>query len=328
MELGRLDKASEAFGRSSELDGADPRPHYYLGLVFERWNRFDAALAAFRTAASLDVSDPQYAIASAEMLINLDRLGEAERSLDAAAERFEHNAGVRQTAGHLAMMRDRPEEAVRHFDAACLLAPDEEGLIEDLARAQIAAGLFADAEYSLSRLLRDHVDPQSRRDLVHLRARCLQELDRPVRARELYKQLIRGERGAADVDAWIGLGRAELTLGNAEGAASAGRRLSEFAPHLPDGPLLRAMALERMGETEGAIGALAGAENLERGVAGLLLLRARLLVELGERGRALAAAEEALRREPGLAVARELVSSLESVQPAAEVTAVPTGPDG
>lgn len=84
------------------------------------------------------------------MMIDLGRSDEAETYLTERGGSFENNAGVRQTLGHLAMMRSDSTKAVALFNEARLLAPDDNAILEDLARAQVAATQFADAESNLA----------------------------------------------------------------------------------------------------------------------------------------------------------------------------------
>lgn len=297
MEMGRGEEALESLVRAGELDGEDAAPAYFRGLVYERWGRFEVALSAFEEASAKDESDPQYVLVQAETLMELGRLEEARVLLGVARSRFEHNAGVRQTLGHLAMMRGDVTDAVEQFEAACLLAPEEEGLVEDLARALIASGRFAEAEYALSRVLGvgdeggERADGE-RRDLRHLRARVLLELDRPVEAREEFERLVRGRRGGTDVDAWLGLGGAAVMIGDELLASRAGTRVTELAPDRAEGWVLRAAAMREAGRT----------------------------------AEALALARRGLSRDPGSSVAGSLVASLERAQGA--IANVEVSPDG
>ena len=330
FEMGRLEDALAAFERASELDAEDAKPHYFRGVIFERWSRFERALAAFEAAAAKDPSDPQHVVASAEMLMQLGRLDEAGEVLARAGGRFEHNAGVRQTLGHLAMMRGEISAAVEAFEAACLLAPGEAGLLEDLARAQAAAGRFSEAEGSLERVLRRSGEGGGdRRDLMHLRARCLMELDRPVEAMRLYEALVGGDGGGSDAEAWVGLGRSALVVGSERRALGAGARLVEMAPSRAEGWALRAAALRASGELEAAASSLSGAESLTVGGAEVLALRASILAELGRAGEAAASARAALERAPGLRAARAVRAWTErgGVQDGAVVN-VRVSPDG
>ena len=53
------------------------------------------------------------------------------RSNEAQAN-FPSSAGVRQTLGHIAMMKNDVKRAAELFNEARLLAPDDNGILEDL----------------------------------------------------------------------------------------------------------------------------------------------------------------------------------------------------
>ena len=63
LQRGRLESATTALLAAATLDGTDPRPHVYLGIIAARAQRFDEALGHFRTAKALSPTYP-----------NIDRL--------------------------------------------------------------------------------------------------------------------------------------------------------------------------------------------------------------------------------------------------------------
>src|SRR6185503_14905501 len=127
----------------------------------------------------LEPSNPQYLIAQAEMLVQIDRLDEAQKVLEERRAAFEFNAAVRQTLGNIQTMRGDAKAAAQCYNEALLLAPDDLGIVEDLMHAQAACGQFAEAEFNLRRLMQADQN-KNRRDLRHLQARCLIAVDRPV----------------------------------------------------------------------------------------------------------------------------------------------------
>ena len=80
-------------------------------------------------------------------------INEAYQILSDGQKHFAYNAAIRQTMGHIATLRGDAKMAAQHFNEASLLAPDDDRILEDLARAQMACGDFADAEVNLARLL-------------------------------------------------------------------------------------------------------------------------------------------------------------------------------
>lgn len=252
FEMGREEIAIESFAYAAELDPTNADAQYFSGMVMERFSQPENALEFYNTASNLDPTNPQYTLAAAEMLIELNRLDEAKDLLTGGTAKYRHNAGLRQTLGHVAQMQGDNDRAIEEFRQACLLAPDDPALIEDLARAQVNAGLFADAEYNLRRILKAK-DAQDRRDLIHLRARCLVELDRPVEARSLLLQLTKDEQGANDFQAWNELGNVSIILKDANRLRESASRLVAIAPHRVEGYLLMTMFQRAKGQNEQAL---------------------------------------------------------------------------
>lgn len=306
IEMDRLETALQALDRAIEVDPQNAEAHYYAGIVYERFVRFERAMERYQRAAELDGSNPQYRLAAAEMLIQTDRIDEAEATLKAGMSVFEHNPGFRQTLGHIAMMRADAPEAVRLFGEACLLAPADQGLMEDLARAQIAAQKFADAEYTLRRLS-DMESQVNRRDLAYLRAKCLMELDRPVEARSILLELTQDARGSGDVDLWIELGRISVILNEDHRLRQCAQRVMNLAPRRSEGPIMLASWQHRTGKTEEAIRTLGKAIAVSDDPASLAVMQGALYRGLGRVNEAREAARLALRHDPADARAQRLL---------------------
>src|SRR6185369_15787893 len=122
---------------------------------------------------------------------------------------------------------------------------------EDLIRAQVAVGKYAEAEYNLARILTDK-ENKSRRDLLSMRASCLIQLDRAVEARTILLSLTAGQEGASDLDAWTKLGQVCYTLRDLNHLKQAANRVTAVAPQSTDGHVLRALYLRKTGEFRAA----------------------------------------------------------------------------
>lgn len=271
MEQGEIEPAIQAFERAQALDPRAVDPHYYAGLLYERCGQKENALKEYRQAAELDPEDPQYALAAAELMIDLRQLPEARAFLETRRDSFRHNAGVRQTLGHIAMIDGRYPEAVEHFRQARLLAPDDVAILEDLARAQMEVGDFAGAESSLTRLLATN-EHKGRRDLMLLQATCFCKLQRHVDARALLLTLTRDKNAAADVETWIALGNVSYVLNDTVRLRQAAARVIAMAPTRSEGYMLRALQLKQAQEWTGAEAAAAKAVSVQPTAEGYLLL--------------------------------------------------------
>lgn len=298
MELGQLDAAVTALQKSVELNAAFVEAHYFLGIVYERFGEFDSALEEYQTAAMLEPGNAQHVIAAAEMLIESGHLDEALRMLDERKKDFEHNSGVRQALAHIALMQHRPADAARLFNEAHVLDPADLSIMEDLALAQMDAGQFAEAEYTLRVLLNDPAT-KGRRDLKRLQAQCLASLDRPVEARSILLGLTSDERGLNDVDAWIDLGNVALMLGDLTRVRSVAARIVSLAPTRYEGPLLMAFWKREQADLVGALRSAEQAVRMANRVnAAPAMLRGMILQDLGRFADAEASIREAIAIDP------------------------------
>ena len=271
MEKGDLEKATICFQQAQKLDEKNVEAAYYQGVLAERVARKEEALKYYQQAADIEPANAQYSIAAAEMLIDLTRIDEADAYLRARLDRFVNNAGVKQVMGNIAMLRGDTTAAQALYSEARLLDPDNKAVVENLIRAQIANGDMADAEVNLSKLLSDR-DMNDRRDLRHMRARCLVQLDRPVEARDLYLALTKDSDGAADAEAWKGLGEVAFVLKDTQRVKLCAQRLIAIAPQSPDGWVLRGLLNRRTGDLQAARMNLEQAVHLRRDANTLMLL--------------------------------------------------------
>jgi Tfp pilus assembly protein PilF len=309
FEMDRPEPAMASADEAIRLDPTLTEAHYIRGNVLERVSEFSLAAESYLKAAELDTTDPQYVLAAAEMLIQLDRLDEAESMLASKAGFFAHNAGIRQTLGHIAMMRKQPQDAVRLFGEAVLLAPSDTGILEDLARAQIEAGDFGAADTALVRLLKKST-VEERRDLVYMRVRCLMELDRPVEARSILQAVVRSDAGASDAHAWTVLGQVALKLQDQNQLRLVATRLMAIAPQDEGGYVLMAMWHKRNGTPAQGVDILDRAARVSDLSVEGMLLRCVLCQDLGDMRGALASATRATEIDPTDERAFRLVEAL------------------
>lgn len=313
LEKGDLEEARASLLKAEEVDPKFDEAQYYLGIVHERLNEHEEALSRYQKAADLVPDNAQYAVAASEMLVHLGRPDEAQAYLEARSATFAHSAAVRQSLAHLATLRGDRTKAAELLREAHLLAPDDQLILEDLARAQIACGEYGDAEFHLVTLLKSMKD-EPRRDLQFLRARCLVVLDRPVEARELLLGLTTTPEGARDVEAWIELAKVARLLNDPMRLRGATARIIALAPERPEGYLFRSLQLLEAGDDEGALAAADRAATLAPDDPAPLVQRAVILERLGRIEDARMALLVALERDPSHSAAGALLSSIESAQ--------------
>lgn len=308
IEQGALEQALESFQKAEALEPTSVDAQYYQGIVHERFSQPAEALVKYQKAAELEPTNAQYAIAAAEMMMDLGQYAEAEQFLTTRTASFQHNAGIRQTLGHVALLQGDSNKAAELFGEARLLAPDDTSVLEDLVHAQVATGKFADAEYNIVTLLKVP-ENKDRRDLMHIRARCLMELDRAVDARQIYVELTAGDAGQRDLEAWIGLGNTSYVLRDQLRLRQASARVVALAPDRPEGYVLRAWLQLRGTNPQDALGSLDKAIERRGDDVEPLLLKALVLKQLGRLDEADAVLAQAAIENPNHPGVRQTVTS-------------------
>ncbi|MEM0983516.1 MAG: tetratricopeptide repeat protein [Planctomycetota bacterium] len=256
IERGRLAAAGTAAEQAVAIDPSNAEAAYVLGLVRERAGDHEGALNAFTRAVELDPEDAHAVIAVAETLEVLGRSPEAASAL-ANWPGHKYHPGALQFLGQLMFAHDEPELAVSWLEDARLLAPEDAGILEDLALAYIAVGRDRDAE-ALLRDLRARAASAGdsdglRPDVLLQHAVCLERLGRDIEARDTYEALA----GAADSPSlqarcWSSIGRLSVNLSDASRVREAASRLVGLQPDDADGYMLWAMYYGAIGNVERA----------------------------------------------------------------------------
>lgn len=296
IEMGELGQALRSLHTAQTLDPNDSDAHYYLGIAFERLSRPEEAAEHFMTACELDDYNPGYAVAAAEMLVDMGRTEESRQYL-LALPSTNDNAGVRQMLGHIALIQDQPEKAVEFFGQARLLAPDDQAIQESLVRAQMLVGQHAAAEMNLA-AMRQNPENAKRRDLMAMHAEALMGVNRPVEARSLYQDLLSDPSMASDVQAWIGLGNAAYLVGDQRSLRRAAARVVALTPSSYEGYALWALCHRRDGQFEKALSSVDQAIARSPSDPSFHALRAMVLADMGRSSEAVLAARKASQLAP------------------------------
>ena len=80
---------------SDDSAGQNVEGQYYTGVCHEQLGQKQDALDCFLKANELDPSNPQYAVAAAELMIDLERVGGAEAFLLSRPASYENDAGAK-----------------------------------------------------------------------------------------------------------------------------------------------------------------------------------------------------------------------------------------
>lgn len=296
IEMGDLGNALQTLNTAATLDPEEPDAHYYLGVVYERINEPELAREHFEIACEVDDYNPIYAVAAAEMMIDLDRVDEAKAYLS-SIPMAANNAGIRQSLGHISLLEENPKQAVKYFGQARLLAPDDSGIAEDLIHAQMQAGDWREAERNISLLLKK-AENKGRHDLQVLHAKALMNTGRSVEARTIYQGMVSQDEGRGDVDAWIGLAHASFMVGDLRTVRKAASRVVSLTPDNAEGFQLYAMYHRESGDFQSALSSIDRAIEKQPHNPSMFAYRAMVLGDMGRNNEALASIRHAAKMEP------------------------------
>ena len=312
LERGQLERAFRHFELSIELDEQLHGAHYFKGVIHQRWQQYDKALASYNRAFELWRDKPTYLLAIAEMLIELDRADEALKLLESKLVYFDQNAGIRLAIGQVHLLRDDPASALRYYQQAALLSPEDKRLREELAHVQVRAGETAAAARGLESLMLDESYAE-RSDLRLLLADCLLKLNRPAEATKLLTELT--QREPALLDSWLKLGEAAWAAGDSATALRATGKARQLAPDRADGYLLAGIIWSKQGDVDEAVRMFDAAAQLAPQDHLPMLLRGVALEQVGRPSAAEEAYREALRRKPDDERTRRLLAGVMARKP-------------
>lgn len=309
FEMGRLEEARDSLLRAEIINPNAIEAIYFLGIVHERLSQKDESLAYYKKAAEMDPAEAMYAVATAEILIDLGKPEEAEAYLAERSNVFGHNAGVQQTLGHLSMIQGKDDEAEARFRTAWTLSQDEPAILEDLINAQMQLGRYAEAEHNIKQLL-EFKSYQGRRDIRRLRSRCLLNLDRTMEAREELLSLTDAKEGQGDLGVWLDLGVVSYSINDMPRLRQAAQRIIELAPERAEGHLYRALWQRKHGDNAGALSTIQKGFKSATMPAEGYILRGMIEQELGMNEAAQRSYTAATQMDPGNTKAQAMIELL------------------
>ncbi len=177
-----------AIEEGEKIAPKDSRFPYYTGIYHERIGQTGEALICYKEAVKRDPSSVQYKLATAEMMIEENKLQEAARYLRRAIKYHPNSPGLLQTLGALMQIEGNDKRAGIYFSEALALAPTAKPIMENMAKSCVATGQYFKALQYLEYLINEPT-LQNRRDLQTLAVKCYLKCNRPVEARQLLNKL-------------------------------------------------------------------------------------------------------------------------------------------
>ncbi|MCZ6836425.1 MAG: tetratricopeptide repeat protein [Planctomycetota bacterium] len=317
LESMNLEEAFRSFQAAQEHDPENAKAFYYAGIVNQRWSNDEQAYQQYLQASNLDENNVQYLLAAAESQVALGQYQGASNLIAPRIKHFEHNVGLKQLQGEIAMLLEDHGAAVRHFEEARMLEPEDNILLEELAWAQYSNGDYSDCISTIDSL-QSRLDTE-RVDLLRIQAQCLAMLERYQEAHTAYIEL--SNKQYDDPDIWVELGTVCWELKDYNRLRQCGQRLVSLSPGRHEGYLLLGVSEKNAGDRSEAIRQLRAACDRSHQDAMPHMLLGLILEDTGFMREALAAYGKALEIEPGNAEATRFYSQL---QDTIHVTSVST----
>lgn len=312
IEDNRLPGAAASLASAKQLAPNDPEVYYVGGIIAERWEQLDEALAEYQKATQLAPNDLAFLLAVAETLVSLDRSPEAAQELELKLTYFESSAPIRDMLAQIYQELDRHAEAAEMLRQASLLAPDDNSLRERHALAVMEAGEMDKAGELLERLL---AKPEfAEQASLHIAlASCRIEQGRPEAARVSYLRAARID--SSNLVAWLGVSQASLATGELERAEYAITQANALNPRGRDGADLALMTgylRLKQDRVEEAASSFQKASQLDRTDATPVAMYGLCQQRLGRSDSARQHYERALAMDPEDPLARQLMDAMAS----------------
>jgi superkiller protein 3 len=346
LEGGGLEVAADHLKEALKIDPSKPEPLYLLGVVYQRWQKFDTACDYYQQAADKNANEALYVLAVAEMRMELGQLDEARQYLEDKAALFEQSAAMRIALARIATMQHDPIAAARHYRDATLLLPDDKSLRWTYAQALYDAGKFGDAARILEDLRRDpptlpkpiakgdSADPAAEKEaaasvkvsLLMTLGQSYLALKRPMDARDCFQEIIRAQ--PTNVSAFLALGQTGLLTNDLSTTMAAAQKATRFAPDNVQALILQATVLQKQAKWSESMDILNKAAKFAPKNGTVLCLQGLARLELGQKQSATDCFEKALALNPTDAWAAELIERVHpTIEPAAATTAPPANDD-
>jgi tetratricopeptide (TPR) repeat protein len=347
LEGGNLDVAASQLKDALAIDGTKAETLYLLGVVYQRWQKYDTACDYYQQACEKNVGEALYVLAVAEMRITLGQLGQAKQFLEDKSLYFEQSASMRIALARIATLQGDAAAAARYYRDATMLLPDDKSLRWTYAEALFDAGKYSDAARILEDLRRDPPAlPKARNSLARDAAadadtdqaaaasvkisllmtlgESYVALKRPLDARDCFQEVIRASPD--NVSAYLALGKTCLLTDDLATTAAAAQKALRFEPENVPAMILQAAVLQKQQKWTESLDMLNKAARVSPKDLTVLCMKGISQMQLGQQDAAINSFQMAVAISPADAWANELLGRLKPIA-APAMPALPVTPD-
>jgi len=308
IEAGQLEAAEKELALARRADPASAEAEYLSGVVYQRWQQPQRALEFYQHACDKSPADLAYVLAKAEMLVAMDRRGEALTMLQAKVAYFEHSGAIRDEVGLLLVQEQRYPEAIEMLRRAAILASDDLTIREHLAMALFYGKQYSESAGILSEMLASGKF-EKRPDLLAALGECQLQTGHAGQALQSFQQA--SQIGPDSMGVWLGVARAELQLDSPRRAELALRRCLAIDDAAGQAHLLLGYVQLRQDRLTEAYASFARASQLDPADTVSLCMVGLTLDRLGRAPEAAACYRRALKMNPGDEMAGQLLARLD-----------------
>ncbi|MFN3168518.1 MAG: tetratricopeptide repeat protein [Phycisphaeraceae bacterium] len=283
------------------------QPYYYMGIVDQRWQRYEDAKDNYNQAYERDPENVAYFLARVEMMVQMGQLEQAVSDLEAKTTYYDQNPTVRALLAHVYRRLGKHDKAALWFGQAATLAPEDMKLREELARSQVQVGEYDEAARTLRALTKTEYGSE-RADLRRLLAEAYVAAGKLRDARGVYVELTSMDRSS--VPDWSKLGELAYRLGDEGAALQAANQMINLAPDDHRGYLLAGMVWNKRDRLDRALSMFDRASELAPEQTTPLILRGIALQKSDRPAAAADAYKQALQIDPDDTRAQRLLSSV------------------
>ena len=305
LEQNHLRQARASFENCLSKEAGNHQAYYYLGIIAERENDLREAFNCYRAALSADPDNASYLRALAETLAHLDQHEQVIRLVDSHLAGGGQDAGLMMLAGQSLSLQKEYKRAALMFDQARMVNPDDMLAAESSAVAHYRAGEYEQARAGFESLecLAVAQGRQLNVGCELARGDCLAALGQYREARQCYEK-IRSEQGEKQY-LWTRLGQTALARGDLKQARDYAKYC--LAQDHSDNDALLLLGYTALRQKDYQLARRALETLVDRNDDGALAwyLLAQAQQGLGDKVAARNSYNQALKLEPGMAIAQQ-----------------------
>ncbi|MCL2647060.1 MAG: tetratricopeptide repeat protein [Phycisphaerales bacterium] len=269
IEKGNLEPAANYLNAAIRINAGLPEPYYLMGVIYQRWQKPEAACDYYNQAWQRKSDEVKYMLAVVEMNITLGRLDEAQAMLESKLVYFEQSAAVRVALARIFSLKNDYVTASRYYRDATILVPEEPRVRRSYAESLFYAGKYGESAPILEDI-RKQPELTDRANVLVMLGQCYLGMRRTRDARECFQEAIRDNPSM--MSAYLNLSKACMETGDLSIALSAAKNVLRLEPENIQAMILAALVQEKMNKLEDAAAMLEKASQLSPGDSTILCM--------------------------------------------------------